>query len=86
MGERKSRRYCPEHGWILAVQQTPNHVLHLLLSVVTVGFWIPVWLVLIVLSSERRPICPVCGGPTRQHERPARWFWQRRQDNRSSMS
>lgn len=34
---------------ILAKYKT-NHVLHLLLSIITVGFWIPVWL-LVALSN-----------------------------------
>ncbi len=25
------------------IQERPNHILHLLLSVVTVGVWLPVW-------------------------------------------
>lgn len=32
----------------------PNHVLHLLLSVFTVGFWVPVWIIVAVLGGEKR--------------------------------
>lgn len=31
-----------------------NHVLHLLLSIVTVGVWIPVWIVIAVVNSMRK--------------------------------
>ncbi len=32
----------------------PNHVLHLLLSVVTLGLWLPVWLCLAIFKRPRR--------------------------------
>ncbi|SMQ65854.1 hypothetical protein SAMN06295905_1333 [Devosia lucknowensis] len=38
MGVRKKRRYCPEDDrMVLAEKETPNHLLHLVLSVVTLG-------------------------------------------------
>lgn len=40
----------------------PNHILHLLLTLVTFGFWAPVWL-LITLFSGGRYHCSVCGNP-----------------------
>lgn len=48
---------CDEHT--VHLSQTPNHVLHLLLSVVTVGFWVPVWLLVSLTSSK--PQCTGCG-------------------------
>ena len=36
------------YGW------HPNHVLHLLLSVVTWGLWLPVWLALALISKPSR--------------------------------
>ena len=39
------------------IQNTPNHVLHLLLTVGTVGIWLLVW----VLQSSGKPQCTVCG-------------------------
>ena len=41
------------------VQEKPNHVLHLLLSVFTIGIWLPVWA--LVGFSRERPRCAVCG-------------------------
>lgn len=38
---------------VMVVNKGPNHVLHLLLSVVTVGFWLPVWVVLILIQFSR---------------------------------
>lgn len=55
---------------VLAERETPNHVLHLLLSVLTLGLWLFVWL---AQSIYPRPfLCPICGGKTKR-----RWFWQR---------
>lgn len=52
------------HGWrvesqtdtmaVLVKGKRCNHVLHLLLSVFTLGFWIPVWIFLAVVSGEKR--------------------------------
>jgi hypothetical protein len=78
MGIAKLRRYCPEDDrMVLAEKQTPNHVLHLLLAVVSVGLWLPIW-ILVSVASEFRPYqCPECGGATR-HKPPR--GWKRRRD------
>jgi hypothetical protein len=39
-------------------QEKPNYVLHLLLSFVTVGIWLLVWLLFI---NAKDPQCSVCG-------------------------
>ena len=33
-----------------------NHSLHLLLSVFTLGLWLPVWLVVALVSGEKRKV------------------------------
>ena len=33
-----------------------NHILHLLLSILTLGVWIVVWLLLIILGGEKRRV------------------------------
>lgn len=60
---------------VLAEKQTPNHILHLLLAVVTVGFWIPIWLIVIVGSDLGAYRCPHCGGKTKAS---APWGWRPR--------
>ena len=41
------------------IQQTPSHILHLLLSLVTVGLWIPIW---IIVALNAKPLqCTQCG-------------------------
>ena len=34
----------------------PNHVLHLLLSIVTLGLWLPVWAILALTQGEKRQV------------------------------
>jgi hypothetical protein len=64
MGVSKKRMYCPEErSMVLAERQTPNHVLHLLLSVVTAGFWLPVWLLAAIWAAGPYR-CPRCGEKT----------------------
>lgn len=64
MGTHKKRMFCEEEvRMVLAEKQTPNHVLHLLLSVVTAGFWIPIW-ILIILFGGGPYKCPSCGART----------------------
>ncbi|MCA9052978.1 MAG: hypothetical protein KDA75_04030 [Planctomycetaceae bacterium] len=53
---RRCKRYVP------AIQGGANHVLHLLLAIVTAGMWIPVWF---LASASGDPICPECGRPIR---------------------
>ena len=43
--------------------QKPNHLLHLIMSVVTGGLWLIVWL-LLTLFSEARWQCTKCGERT----------------------
>lgn len=32
----------------------PNHALHLILSIITLGLWIPVWICITLFGGERR--------------------------------
>lgn len=65
MGVKKAQRYCEDEAkFVLAEKPTPNHILHLLLSIVTVGIWVPVWIILQLVSEFSAWRCPSCGGPT----------------------
>ena len=33
-----------------------NHLLHLLLSVISLGFWVPVWVLLGISGGEKRKV------------------------------
>lgn len=35
-------------------EERPNHVLHLLLSLITFGFWIPIWFLVSLKCSIKR--------------------------------
>ncbi len=37
----------------------PSHLLHLFLTIVTVGVWLPIWILVAVI--RRAPQCTVCG-------------------------
>jgi hypothetical protein len=42
------------------IKQRTNHILHLILTLVTFGFWIIVWF-FIAMSTNDTPQCTVCG-------------------------
>lgn len=42
------------------LQPATSHVLHLLLSLITLGLWIPVW-ILVGVSNGSQLKCSVCG-------------------------
>jgi len=51
---------------VIVSGQKINHVLHLLISVLLCGLWLPVWLVLAAANQERRRTIEVdrCGNIT----------------------
>lgn len=62
MPQTSASRYCHHcQDRTLAIKNTPNHVLHLILSVCTAGVWLLVWggLMLFNLASPYR--CNRCG-------------------------
>jgi hypothetical protein len=38
-----------------------NHILHLLISILTVGIWVPVWVWVSYRDSQTPSICSICG-------------------------
>jgi hypothetical protein len=36
--------------------RTPNHILHLLLTIMTFGFWLMVWAMVAILGGEKRTV------------------------------
>ena len=36
---------------LLSKKKSTSHVLHLILSIVTVGFWVPVWVIVCISNS-----------------------------------
>ena len=48
------------------VKQRANHILHLLLSVVTVGIWLIVWFFITLFTSDT-PTCTICGNEVKNN-------------------
>lgn len=44
---------------VLVKGRRPNHLLHLVLTVITLGFWAPVWLCLALFGGEKRRVLSV---------------------------
>lgn len=67
MGRDTRQLYCHDCGQRrLFETQTPNHILHFLLMLLTAGLWFPVW-VLCIMSNCFVPYrCTQCGGKARQ--------------------
>ena len=64
MSIQKRRTYCPEENLlVLGERNAPNHLLHLVLSIVTGGLWLIVWLFLL-LKGNGAYRCPNCGAKT----------------------
>ncbi len=62
MGIKVSGGFCKKcNKDVMTHRNTPNHILHLLLAVVTVGLWLIVWIILI-LFAPTRGLCTECGG------------------------
>lgn len=69
MGFTESSGYCAYcQRQVLARQQTPNHILHCLITLFSCGAWAIVWL-LITLFSSNPVLCTVCGRPTTTHQK-----------------
>lgn len=45
--------------------ERPNHILHLLLSVLLLGLWLIVWF--LVTLGEKKAACTVCGTRYKRH-------------------
>ena len=61
MGVKTSGVYCGNcKKNVMAQRNAPNHILHLVLSVMTVGFWLVVW-VLLAIAGVNSKRCTECG-------------------------
>ena len=45
-----------ENQAVLVKGRRPNHILHLLLSVVTGGIWLPIWILVAMTGGEKRKV------------------------------
>jgi hypothetical protein len=61
MGIKTTGAYCNRcQKHVMAQATTPNHVLHLILTVLTAGLWLIVWIILSVSKSGSYR-CTQCG-------------------------
>ena len=60
MAQKNFMRKCAQcASQTMHVQQKPNHILHLILTIVTLGLWLIVWVPLSLFQGK--PQCTVCG-------------------------
>lgn len=62
MSQSTTMEFCNHCGEMTPhIQEDVNHVLHLLLSLFTAGFWIPVWIIIVVVNANSNLQCTKCG-------------------------
>ena len=59
MGIQEVGGKCKKCGDVIVRRKTANHILHLLLSVFTMGFWLVIWLLVAIQIGGWR--CGTCG-------------------------
>jgi hypothetical protein len=61
VGQKQAGRYCAHcQKNVMATGTTPNHLLHFILSIFTVGLWIPIW-ILVSIAKMGGYRCTLCG-------------------------
>ena len=62
MGEHRTSAYCEQcEEQRLCIKQSPNHILHLLWTILMLGLWLVVWIIITVRSQDNPFRCSVCG-------------------------
>ena len=60
MADQRTQKFCKRcKSNVLAVRPGTNHVLHLLLSLVTCLIWVPIWILSAIKIGGWK--CPTCG-------------------------
>lgn len=66
MGEQREGGYCANcKKDVVVFRRTTNHLLHLVLTVLTAGLWIIVWMLISLMPSRRT--CGQCGSSNIGH-------------------
>jgi hypothetical protein len=59
------QRYCPACARnVRAEKQSPSLLIHCLLTILTGGLWLPIFVLAFLASLASQYICPICGGRT----------------------
>jgi hypothetical protein len=64
MSHNQTQLYCPNcEGLVLAQKREINHILHLILVILTVGIWVIVWFLLLMAhdNDSKSWRCQHCG-------------------------
>ena len=60
MAQKQTQKHCKScQKQVLATKKGPNHILHLILTLVTVGAWVIVWILVSLFQDPWR--CSQCG-------------------------
>ena len=52
MSEKQTGRFCNHCNTnVMATGTKPNHLLHLFLTVITLGLWVIVWIIRVIVKS-----------------------------------
>ena len=71
MAEEKESGYCAKcNKRVMVARPGTNHILHLLLTILTVGLWLIVWIGCAIKVGGWR--CSVCGKPASRFGSPSR--------------
>lgn len=63
MAQKVASGFCPfEQKTVLAIANKPNHLLHFILTLVTAGIWLIVW-ILFTVGKIGNYKCSSCGRP-----------------------
>lgn len=63
MATKNEMRHCKAcKKMTVSIKNPPNHILHLILSVLTVGIWVFVWV--FAAAFQPMPRCTECGSRT----------------------
>ena len=62
MPTQEESKYCDRCKQnVLVRKPATNHILHLILSLITVGFWIPIWILVGISVASTKWRCTHCG-------------------------
>jgi len=73
MAIQEWQTYCPRcQTFVLGRRETPNHILHFLITFFTCGLWIIPWIVISIAAGWEPFRCPTCGtaGVNAPREKP----------------
>jgi hypothetical protein len=60
MGQKQTQKYCKYcEDYVLATRRETNHILHLLLTLITGGIWFIIWIIVAMNTDKWR--CTQCG-------------------------